>query len=1107
MLFEAFPPRVWRHSQRSVICSTPGSNTKDLYIPSSLSDSTEVCSLHQDPFQGGIKHAQEVTQVYLVASVTPFLTMSTGNIQISSDSKMNNTPGAFPATPASADTLSPSVISSQLSLSQAVHKRRAEYTRSRKIRVKVGTWNVASLSGTEKDVGGWFVDGKGVSESLSGLDIKDNDDSQSNGHNGSPDIETVESQEERRSKKRSTIPKNDPGSIPGGDEIGLYVLGLQEIVDISSVAEALRPFSDPHPGRKWKQAVEGSLPPGYQRVAEQQLIGLFLVIYASSEIAPTISSVSTTSVGTGLGGYMGNKGAVTARIVLGETTRMVFVNCHLTAGVEKGNLERRNWDATQILQRTKFDPVYDGGGVMEEFGEGIGDEDFAFWFGDLNYRLESMPGEDVRRLLMLHTRNEYALQQTSSMKIENELAKPESPSFTRNQEAANRPCEDDTLSARTAIGNASDQSVASSSTTLPSQETLDPAFDPASLQTTLSSLLPHDQLHSQMLSRKAFHDGWREGVIDFLPTYKYDVGSVGMFDSSEKQRGPSWCDRILYRTRKDRLEYDQRIRDEEIAKRRDNEMKLQGVVDAVTDESVLFDYNPDTDGADNEDNDNEQFPDPELVTTKAGFEDRLILEYYKSHQRVLSSDHKPLDAVFTLDYDAVDPHMKAEIHQEVARELDKAENEGRPVVTIVVDHQKDSDGIHTDSSVPKFEGVDFGHVKYDHIKNRSVTIANTGRVPATVGFVDRSVESDQPGGIAPRWLKIKFDRPPDNKNSNPRTSQEYTLDPGDAVNVDLTLHVSDLDLVRRLSDKLETLEDVLVLRIQNGRDYFLPLRGDWMQSAFGRSIEKLVRMPEGGVRRWQHQRPDGSSHGEEGVKWSAPREVFRLTEAIEDLLERALAQWGMTGEAEKAPWENDVGWPFRGWTCEEKQRAMLRETVREGLDSDRPFSETFPPEIDSLQRLEAVAETLVQFLESLEDGIVTEKLWLELEKGMVEREKTKKTLSDEDERMWIMDTLSTAPAHSVSFTFVTFMLARIANEVAPPNLPPLESGRAEAGSVPGQAAARIKRPEMDAAYAGIFADAMIRLPTASKGKERKASETRRKRVVEVFLKARIYPGS
>jgi phosphatidylinositol-bisphosphatase len=52
-----------------------------------------------------------------------------------------------------------------------------------------------------------------------------------------------------------------------------------------------------------------------------------------------------------------------------------------------------------------------------------------------------------------------------------------------------------------------------------------------------------------------------------------------------------------------------------------------------------------------------------------------------AHQRVLSSDHKPLDAIFSFKYDAVVPELKSKIHQEVARELDRAENEGRPNVT------------------------------------------------------------------------------------------------------------------------------------------------------------------------------------------------------------------------------------------------------------------------------------------------------------------------------------------------------------------------------------------------------------------------------------------
>ena len=1003
---------------------------------------------------------------------------------------------------------SPVLVSSHLSLAQAVHERRAEYTRSQRMKVKVGTWNVAALSGTEKDIGAWFVDGKGLSEVFSGISLQDNEGEKAE------HVESIGTQERRRSKSKSTVPLNDTGALPRGDEIGIYVLGLQEIVDISSATEALRPFNDPHPARKWKQAVVDCLPPGYHQVSEQQLLGLYLLIFASEALMPGISSVSTTSVGTGLMGYMGNKGAVTTRLVLGETTRIVFVNCHLSAGVEKGNLDRRNWDTAQILTRTKFEPIYHAGGVIEEFGEMIGDEDFAFWFGDLNYRLEALPPDDVRRLLMIHTRKAYEQEPindtASKQKLEKELPKMQASSPSEPKPPDTDASLKDGVSAQTNVG--SSPSSPAASLTQFSEPGQDPALDPTSLQATISSLLPHDQLHNQMRARKAFHDGWREGAIDFLPTYKYDVGSVGMFDSSEKRRGPSWCDRILYRTRKDKLEYERRVEEEKQARRKDDEMKSKGVVEAAADEAVLFEYDPEIDGAEYDDA-NEASPEPDVVVTKAGFEDRLQLNHYTSHQRVLSSDHKPLDATFTLNYDAVDPDLKAKVYQEVARELDKAENDGRPSVTVVIDQQRLTGIAQAESSVSTFEGVNFGDVKYDEPVFRQITIANTGRVPAIVGFADRSVDPSHHGGIAPRWLSIHFDRTSDNQNPNVGALLEYTLQPGDATNVELTLHISDMDLVRRLNQNDEALEDVLVLRIHNGRDYFLPLRAKWLQSVFGRSIERLIRIPEGGVRKLQHQHPNRSSHGGEdqdkdGVKWSAPRELFRLTESIESLLERAVGEWEMTGKDRRDLGGDAIGWPFITIKGQSQERKLLQAAVREALDTDTPLNDMWPAESTSIQRLEAVGETLVHFLNHLADGIVTIELWTAIERGLLKHERTKTHLSPDEERTWILDILSAAPAHSVAFTFITFTLSRAANEIAPL--------RSHAGDVPTSPSAAfqdafrdqlraedergIRRRQVEVAYATVFGEAIVRIPEGVAGKARKASEARRTHVVEVFLR-------
>lgn len=1024
------------------------------------------------------------------------------------NSLLQSTPGAFPS---STDDLSldqPKVISTQRSVSQALHARKADFTRPYQVRVKVGTWNVAALSGTEQDVGRWFVHGEAASDRLSGLTAEEKP-------RGSQD-HTREWQP-RDAEQRSTPAKSAIDTGSGQNDIGLYVLGLQEIVDISSTTEVLRPylFSDTHAGSKWKDAIEQVLPPGYQLVAEQQLIGLYLIVYASPSLALTISSVSTTSIGTGIW-HHGNKGAVAARIVLGETTRMVFINCHLAAGTGKLYLQRRNEDAAEIVKQIKFSPV-ESDGVQEDLGDVLGDEDVTFWFGDLNYRLDSMPGEDVRRLLMLHTQNRYHAGTDAKTEVTGDSS--EVSSEVAQVGASDRNTKDDRLSSDTAIGRPTQSQ--SSSTQMgpefedPSEDpSEDPIANPYSLQTTLSSLLPHDELHAQMDVGKAF-GGWREGPIRFLPTYKYDIGEEGIFDSSEKQRGPSWCDRILYRTRKDILRYERKRKQDEERKKRDEELKARGVNDAAAaDQALFFDYDPATDGTsdapDTDDDDASSTASSDSVSTNSGADDSLLLEYYTSHQGIVSSDHKPLDALFTLVYNAVDPVLKAEVHTDVVRELDKAENEGRPAVTVLVDHYyNDHEALANHSTHGTIEGVDFGKVKYDRKKTRHLTIANTGRVPAKIGFVNRFSVQGEPSDVTPPWLKIYFDGQRIHKDPTSDARTEHTLQPGEVANVKLVLRVKDASQVRQLNDGSKDINDVLVLRIHNGRDHFLPLHGTWVQSTFGRSVDKLIRIPEGGVRNLLPQRHD-DRHGNDGVKWSAPRELFRLTDAIEELVERAMAEWEMKSEPGKPPWV-EAGWPFITFSNDEEEMDLLRDSVWEGLDTDQDFRVLFPPEAENLQKLEAVSEVLLRFLESLEDGIIPEKLWTEIEKGILEHEKRRNTLSKEEERDWVLEILSSSSAHSTSFTLVTFMLARIANEIAPiqqkQKKPPsvrssldIMTGRSDTNTAEYDDSIR-RRNDVDGAFASIFAKVLIRAPAVpySKEKDRKASESRRKAVVELFL--------
>ncbi|XP_055821109.1 type I inositol polyphosphate 5-phosphatase 2-like [Solanum dulcamara] len=62
-------------------------------------------------------------------------------------------------------------------------------------------------------------------------------------------------------------------------------------------------------------------------------------------------------------------------------------------------------------------------------------------------------------------------------------------------------------------------------------------------------LLNSDQLHKELRNGHVFA-GWKEGLINFAPTYKYEFNTDRyngeILREGEKKRSPAWCDRILW---------------------------------------------------------------------------------------------------------------------------------------------------------------------------------------------------------------------------------------------------------------------------------------------------------------------------------------------------------------------------------------------------------------------------------------------------------------------------------------------------------------------------------------------------------------------------------
>lgn len=1106
-----------------------------------------------------------------------------------------NDPSADPSAPGSVTSEPVDIAVADAmphSLHSAVYARRSEYIRPHQVRVKVGTWNVAACPGTDHDLAAWFVSGKGVDRRLSNVLA-----ASSNGALQRETSDTGLSEQEEGEGGAATADVR----VMGDDQIGIYALGLQEVVDLNVASQYMsRVYTDSSAPAldRWKTALELALPKGYKHIASEQMSGLLLLIYAAPEVAAMVNHVSTSAVGTGLLGLLGNKGSVSANIVLGESTRMVFVNSHLASGNDASHADRRCWDISTIESRTQFEPYNHPGLPETKEPERIGDADFAFWFGDLNFRLDDLPGDDIRRILTLHARGEYDLSQKQQLASNGAsgsqgdghdslageeaivLKKPTSTDSRSSWASGTTKASTETTStASTALTDDDDEDAAAqgmkSMPPLPDPDEFlpDASEDPASLQATLDSLLPHDQLGRMIREKKAFHDGWREGRITFLPSYKYDVGTVGLFDSSEKRRAPSWCDRILYRTRKDKDAYEQQVKDKEEAKKRDEEMTQRGLDHAGDDDEVLFEYQPDADGDDqlrrgstassldydeyddgeyNPDEDNEEAPQDTVV-------DRIHLDIYASHQRIQSSDHKPVVSLFTVDYDAVVPDLKAVVHAEVAKELDRTENESTPRVTIVLDSRVARPaGNHPSESD---ESIDLGLITFMQKASTSLTLANTGRVPAVFSFAEKlTIEDLNSSGIVAhtyQWLTTSFvrqDKEEMDEEGVLDLGKEVTLEPGETVNALLEVYVSDLILARMLNDGVSKLEDVLVLRVDEGRDHFIPVRGTWAPTCIGRSIEELVRVPDGGIRAFVAsltkdlekkrgiKKPVaastttalGSISYDLDVRCAAPKELFKLTETIENLVDRAIADEQML-EDYKIP-SSRVGWPFEDPTQTPDDRHIV--AVIDALDNDRPILDAFEPEMPSLLRLEVVSHVLLLFLRGLTDGVVTISLWSQIDQatllslnGSKNANPIVRDPNSETDKNTVLDILSSTPHHNISFVFLTTTLSRIIGELSPLSLGDLDALRSigrsssgggfsaaiggigsigrrslssfrKTGASPASAAleALERRIAREKRYAEILGAVMCRAPVVAKDRERRAQEDKQRAVVELFLR-------
>jgi len=280
---------------------------------------------------------------------------------------------------------------------------------------------------------------------------------------------------------------------------------------------------------------------------------------------------------------------------------------------------------------------------------------------------------------------------------------------------------------------------------------------------------------------------------------------------------------------------------------------------------------------------------------------KIVHKSYKSFKEYKMSDHKPVTACFEVGVKTIVEEKYKKCYLDIIKMLDKLENDMLPEVAITG------------------QSINYEVVKYDEPNTQIVLLKNTGQVVCEYQFVPKPHESFP---------------------SKPYVSIEplagYII-PGETEEIKVTICVNSQKAPKLLSGD-DTIDDILILHLKNGRDHFISITGTYVQSCFGSSLDKLVKLKNPILRK------------DEGVELSGfekdlriPKEMWRL---IDLLYNNGMKEEGL--------------FEYSG---------VAREVhyIRDCLDSGAPITDPVSNH--------SIAEALLTFLESLREPVVPSKFY------------------------------------------------------------------------------------------------------------------------------------